>query len=388
MGQGTSQLDQREPGDDVLDASDAGIQRTREEMSETLEAIQAKLSPEQITDDAKHAAVDTVDHALDKVREVLPELTDQARESAREATELASVAAMEAVDHAVAKLQEALPDISQHAQDAAREAVDHAIEEAKAAVRELGQQTKVAVRDATIGRVERMAQMTNETSKQAGSTVMSTIKQNPGPAALTALGVGWLVMNGRSSAAKGGSSQPGASSTNQGESGGVAEQAQAGMSQAQERAGEMASTVQDGISTAAGQVAEGAGTVADSVVQGAGSVGSGVASGAASVAGGVQGTVAGATNQAKQMPGRLRHMVEENPMRLGMVAVAIGSAAALVVPETQRENQMLGQARDSVIERAQATAQSTIEKVQQVAEDVGETVEKTAQDSGLSNQGS
>ena len=423
MGQRADRLDQRGNGDDPLVAGDAEIQQTREEMSDTLEAIQAKLSPEQMTDDAKDAAIETVDHvieearvavqewtevasasakeavdhALVKLRETLPELSDQARESAREAAELASVAAMEAVDHALLKVQEAFPDLSQQAQDATREAVDHAIEEAKAAVRELGEQTRAAVRDATVGRVERMAHTTSETSKSAGSTVMQTIKQNPGPAALTALGVGWLVMNGRSGSAQGSLGPPTSSSTSQGTTG-MGESVKSGVGQAQDAAGDMAHTVQDGIGTAADQVAQtatdvaggvaqGAGTVVDGVVQGAEAVGSGAVHGATSVASGVQSTVTGASNQAKQMPGRLRHLVEENPVRLGLVAAALGGAAALAVPETRRENQMLGEARDTMVERAQSTAQSTFQKVQQVAGEVGETVEKEARYAGLSEEG-
>jgi hypothetical protein len=83
------------------------------------------------------------------------------------------------------------------------------------------------------------------------------------------------------------------------------------------------------------------------------------------------------------MPSRLRHMVEENPMRLGLVGVALGSAVALAVPETRRESQVLGAARDTVVERAQSTAQTTLQKVQHVAEEVGNTVEKEAKYAGL-----
>ena len=259
MGQRADQLNETQKIDDPLVTRDTEIQQTREDMSETLEAIQAKLSPEQMTYDAKDAAIETVDHvveeakaaieelterastsameavdhALVKVREVLPDLSRQAQESAREASELASVAAMEAVDHALLKVREAMPDLTQQAQDAAREAVDHAIDEAKTAIRELGTQTKSAVRDATIGRVERMAHTTNETSKRTGSTVMQTIKQNPGPATLTALGASWLFMNGRSSGTQSKTAQ---SSSGSGLAG-VGESVQSSAGQAQDMAG-------------------------------------------------------------------------------------------------------------------------------------------------------
>ena len=231
---------------------------------------------------------------------------------------------------------------------------------------------------------------------------MQTIKQNPGPAALTALGASWLFMNGRSSGTQSKTAQ---SSSGSGLAG-VGESVQSSAGQAQDMAGDITHQVQDGIGTAADQVghaatevaggvAHGAGTVVEGAVQGTGAVVEGVAHGgeavvggvahsATSIATGVQSTVTNASSQVKQMPSRLRHMVEENPVRLGLVAAALGSVAALAVPETQRENELLGEARDSVIERAQSTAQSTMQKVQHVAEEAGETLKKEAKYAGLS----
>jgi ribosome recycling factor len=402
MGQRADQLNDTQEPDDALAAGDAEIQQTREDMSQTLEAIQEKLSPEQMTDDARDAAIETanrviedakaaiqeltelasaatneaVDNALVRLREVLPDLNQQAQDSMRGASELASVAAMEAVDHALLKVREAMPDLTQHAQDAAKEAVDHAIEEAKSALRELAAQTRFAVRDATIGRVERMAHTTNETTKRTGSTVMETIKQNPGPAALTALGVSWLFMNGRSSGSRAHTIKVDSPSSNSGGTG-LGERVQAGTEQAKEKAGDVAHQVQDGV-----------GTVTDGAVQGAEAVTSTLSQAAGTVASDVQSTVAGASTQVKQMPSRLRHMVEANPVPLGLVGIALGSAVALAVPETRRENQLLGEARDTVVERAQSTAQDTLQKVQQVAGEVGETVEKEAKYAGLTKDDS
>ena len=114
------QLNEPEYEDDALADGDAEILQTRQEMSETLEAIQQKLAPERLTDDAKDAARETVDHVV-----------EEAKEAAQEWSEIASVAAMEAVDHAMSKIKETFPELSQQAQGAASQAVDHAIEEAR-----------------------------------------------------------------------------------------------------------------------------------------------------------------------------------------------------------------------------------------------------------------
>jgi hypothetical protein len=79
-------------------------------------------------------------------------------------------------------------------------------------------------------------------------------------------------------------------------------------------------------------------------------------------------------------------MVESNPLALGLMAMALGSVAALAVPETRRVQALMRDARDALIERAQTTALTTIEKVQQVTGEVGETVEKEAKYQGLTGK--
>ncbi|HEV2529209.1 MAG TPA: DUF3618 domain-containing protein [Thermomicrobiales bacterium] len=403
------------------------VQQTREDISETLDAIQEKLAPSRLTDDARDAAVETVDHvvaearataqewsemasvaameavehALKKIREAFPDLSQQAQHTAREtvdhamaearssATEAvdhalvkarealpdltaqAQEAARQAVDHAIAEARLAFPDLTQQAQEAAREAVDHAISEAKQAIRELGDQTRAAVRNATIGKVERMATTTSETSKSFSSTTVQTIKQNPGPAALAALGLGWLVMNGRSSA-KNQSSTSVASGTSN--SGSLGDGVQNKLGQAQAASGEAVDKVTDTVADASGKVTDALGTASDKMTNSA-----------TVAAGQVQETAIQATNKAKQVPTRLRESIAKNPIPMGLVAAALGTAAAFAVPETRRENALLGETRDNLVGQAQATAQTTIEKVQRVAEAVGDTVEKEAKYEGLSD---
>ena len=114
------------------DAIAADIEQTREEMSETIDAIQERLDPERLSQQAT-------------------EVTEQAREAAKD----------------VAK---------------------YAIEEAKAAVNEMTSQAKASVRDATIGRVEHMAMYTRDTAESVRGDLFTTIKRNPVPAALAAIG--------------------------------------------------------------------------------------------------------------------------------------------------------------------------------------------------------
>ena len=53
------------------------------------------------------------------------------------------------------------------------------------------------VRAATVGRVEDMADDAKWKMKGVGDDVFETIKRNPAPALLTAVGLGWLFMESR-----------------------------------------------------------------------------------------------------------------------------------------------------------------------------------------------
>jgi hypothetical protein len=332
-------------------------------MSHTLDAIQAKLAPKRLTDDAKGAAIETLDHVVEDVKEATLETVERVAEdvktTAHELSELASVAAMEAVDHALDKLREALPDVNQQAQAIARETIDHALAEAKSAVRELGVDVRTAVRDATLGKVERMTTTTASTTKSAGSSTIATIKQNPGPAALTALGIGWLVLSGKRNAAH----------------------TQAGTSV-------QSSTVHD-VSAVGGQVHAAASTASATVGDVAGQIGqttSQVAGQAKDMASGVVGQtqqVTGKlTDQVAQTPNRLRHRIEENPVPLGILGMALGGAVAMMLPETQRERSVLGEARDSLVQTARSSTQSTMERAQGVIQQAGETLEQELKGEG------
>lgn len=380
-------------GADDVEGSVREIEQTRAEMSETIDAIQTLLTPERLTEDAKDVASDVAEQAKDAALEAVDHAVQEAKTLAQEWGELASVAALEAIDyamtqaqqalpgvtehakslaqeavtHAIAEAQAALPTVSEHASIIAQETVSHAIAEAKAAVQDLGVQTRAAVRDATVGKVERMAQTTGETTKGFGSRIVTTVKQNPGPAALTGLGLGWLILSGRS----GGSQSPQTSSGSQ-QAGGITDHVQDTVGQVagglkdkasavQDTAGDIADQVQDTVATSASQAQATAGTVVDQAHQSIGQV----------------------TGKIQQLPGRLQQVLTQNPVAVSAVALAAGGAAALVIPETQRENQLMGEARDTLIDRAQTSAQDVVQKVQQVTQEAGEAASKEAKYQGL-----
>jgi uncharacterized protein YjbJ (UPF0337 family) len=70
--------------------------------------------------------------------------------------------------------------------------------------------------------------------------------------------------------------------------------------------------------------------------------------------------------------------MEENPLAVGAVALALGAAVGLAIPSTQIENRYMGEARNNLLHKAEETARDAVGKVQKVAGEVTETVKEEA----------
>lgn len=64
------------------------------------------------------------------------------------------------------------------------------------------------------------------------------------------------------------------------------------------------------------------------------------------------------------------HWINENPLVLGIAAVAAGATLGLLIPQTRSEDEVMGEARDSLLRMAQEAAQRAGEKVKAAAQDV------------------
>jgi ElaB/YqjD/DUF883 family membrane-anchored ribosome-binding protein len=86
-----------------------------------------------------------------------------------------------------------------------------------------------------------------------------------------------------------------------------------------------------------------------------------------------------ATEQARMAGTSLQHSLETNPLPMGAVALGVGAAIALLVPETERENQYLGATRDRLMNKAQEKVHDITGKVQSVVEESVEAAKNMAQ---------
>jgi len=258
----------------------------------------------------------------------------------------------------------------------------------------LVQQAKETVREATVGRAqEAMSQAMDtaretvggavDTAREAGSTVMDTIRQNPVPYAMVGIGLGWLWMESRRRPRDGyrGREYPNVPPFDDrlsydlprhparpavGET----------LREAQERVGEVAGQAQERAREIAGQVKERAGEVVEQVKERAGTVASQVRS--------------QVVETGSEATDRFERMLRENPVAVGVVALGLGAALGLLVPETPQENRLMGESRDRLIDKTRQTAGDLAQKLQVVA---GEAVDaasqaasEEAQNQGLTGQ--
>ncbi len=281
---------------------------------------------------------------------------------------------------------------------------------------------KEKVRDATVGRVQNMVHDARNTVSEAGSSTIDTIKTNPIPAALIAVGLGWLVVSGM----RGGTSRSRvdnrikARSRDQwygyregGPYEGIDEDGYAYVYRHEaapeqraprriiQRGRRMAGDVGHGVAEKAKSVAEGAqeavSNVANGIAEKAGSVAedaSHMAEGAGRRVGmvarnaGARGrqVVRRAGHEARRAEQSLEHKMDETPLAFGAVAVAIGAAIGLLLPHTETEDRLVGQQKDRLLSqaktRAEAVAQQAMSTVQEKASSVAQTAGSVAKSAG------
>jgi ElaB/YqjD/DUF883 family membrane-anchored ribosome-binding protein len=71
--------------------------------------------------------------------------------------------------------------------------------------------------------------------------------------------------------------------------------------------------------------------------------------------------------------------LEENPLALGAIALAVGAAVGLSIPSTNYEGRLMGEARENLVQKAQEAAGTLVDKAKQVASEAGQTIKKETQ---------
>lgn len=67
---------------------------------------------------------------------------------------------------------------------------------------------------------------------------------------------------------------------------------------------------------------------------------------------------------------RAERMADERPFAAGAIAAAVGLAIGLAIPETQREDELMGEAKEALMERGRETVRDAAGRVQNAASEV------------------
>jgi len=255
------------------------IEQTRAEMSETIDAIQERLDPQLLVEQAKDAARDA---ALEKVQDL--------KSSVRQAT--------------VGKVEDAVSSVSEKVQGI------------------------VGVTSDRTGDASDTAARTMNGNKQAGRSLLDTVKQHPVPAAMAGIGLGWLFYSTRQD------NKPQQD---------VYYQPTYTPQAYDQRAGQASDRVAQGVNSTSRNVSQ-------------------------------IGTKASST--ARHSADSLGDLVQRNPLAVGAVTMGLGMLAGLAVPETEQENQMLGPAHDAVMERAGQMVQEKSQQAQNAAREAVHTAKQ------------
>lgn len=99
-----------------------------------------------------------------------------------------------------------------------------------------------------------------------------------------------------------------------------------------------------------------------------------------------QGAGAGQSDNAESLrrvvtrrTNQLQRTIEQNPLLVGAGALMLGAAFGLAIPETEAENDWMGEARDGVVGRARDLVRDATNQVQEAASAVADSVIETTE---------
>lgn len=230
-------------------------------------------------------------------------------------------------------------------------------------------------------------------STTGAGKVWQIAREHPMPTAVVGLGLGWLVVES-SRKAEGshgsdgydkkyrgsGSYKPGYAGTDSDAASGV-------LSAVKDKWHEVA----DGARDALGSATESLGDAADWTKEQASDLGHQVADKASTLGQQAKEQVSELGSQAKRQVRRARlgfwQTMEEKPLLVGAATLAVGVLAGFLLPSTDREDELMGETRDHLLDEVKEAGQQALDKGKHVAGAVVDKVKEEAQHQGLTPEG-
>jgi ElaB/YqjD/DUF883 family membrane-anchored ribosome-binding protein len=233
------------------------------------------------------------------------------------------------------------------------------------------------VRDATVGKVERFMGDAGQTVQKTSNGMIDTFRQNPVPTALAAIGIGWLALRMRDQSSSSNGNGHRYSSGYRSDGLGYGRRYTTPYSgYAGEYSGSDSGDSQDAMDRAR----QGAQDVADQAAQRAQQFGSEAQRAAQDAFDGTQQKIQSAQWQVDRT-------LNENPLALGALAVGLGAAVALAIPETQKEREVLGEQRDKLVEKVSTVASDAMDQAQTKAQEIADKAKDSSNGNGTQFDG-
>jgi len=342
-----------------IDSARADVERTRANIGDTLSAIQEKLDPKALMDQAKDTVQEmtaqVTGQAKTALHDVASDVMGQAKSTAHDVTQEVK----DTVGGAVTATKEAVENAYETTKNAGASLMDTAMKNPLPTLLLAGgawylwSNFNAERRHPANGYA-----VTSPGDEQRPSVVYAlwdTAKRNPIPAAM-AVGAAMHFYNG--------SSNHGAASIPSGSVSSTVHDASAAVSETLKAAGEKAGDMVDGAKEAIGGAV---GTVKDTLGSAATSIQRTATEATHSAGDLVHQVSQNISGGARDAGTNLVEYVQKNPLPAAALALGIGVTIAMLLPDTEPENRLLGKTRDSLVDTAQHSASDFLEKVQNVS---------------------
>jgi ElaB/YqjD/DUF883 family membrane-anchored ribosome-binding protein len=226
-------------------------------------------------------------------------------------------------------------------------------------------------------------------SSEFVSNLKYTFEQNPVPMGLVGIGLAWLMMSGRSGSVQ-------SDQVYGGESAGrrlghmasdvhartrdAATRAREGMGRARESMTRASETAREVMGRASETARESMARAREGIERVASTSRERIHQLSHSAREGVSRVSSLSREGATRAKSGFEHLVDEQPLVLGAIGLALGAVLAASLPRTRREDEVMGETRDELLQQARAKGEEQMEKARQVATTAGSAARDAAKE--------
>jgi ElaB/YqjD/DUF883 family membrane-anchored ribosome-binding protein len=190
---------------------------------------------------------------------------------------------------------------------------------------------------------DRLVHFGKGNGREFAQNIGNAVKANPVPALLTSLGLLWLYASRDEPAPSPGTGRSGlASAVGEGDAGMV--------DRARDLGGEVSDAVSSTWNEARSRISDTAARMADTA----------------------QGARATLQQQKDRAVQGYNHLLHDNPLALGAIGIAVGALLGVALPTTEPESRLMGEASDTLADKARQAMQAGVDTARDTLQDIGE----------------